>query len=134
MWDRHTTRAGFRLARARVDDTLVGFGYGYRGEHGQWWTDHAARVLSPEVAERWLGGHFELVSIGVLSRYGQQGIGRALMHELTSGLDEDRWLLMTSADPADPARLLYAREDWQVIGPGLRADQVIMGRQRQPGP
>jgi hypothetical protein len=37
---------------------------------------------------------------------------------------------MTTADAADPARHLYAQAGWQVVGPGLRDDQVIMGRAR----
>ncbi len=44
----------------------MGFAYGYTGEHGQWWTDQATRVLAPDVAAEWLGGHFDLVSLGVL--------------------------------------------------------------------
>ncbi len=47
LWDRHAARAGFRLARARDGDRLVGFAYGYTGDRGQWWTDQAARVLPP---------------------------------------------------------------------------------------
>ena len=46
VWDRHAARAGFLLARAYVESPdggpqLVGFGYGYTGERGQWWTDRA---------------------------------------------------------------------------------------------
>jgi ribosomal protein S18 acetylase RimI-like enzyme len=130
VWDRHAARAGFRLARAHEDDLLVGFAYGYTGEHGQWWTDQAAQVLSPRAGELWLGGHFELVSIGVLPDRRGSGIGRALLRELTAGLPHERWALMTTSDADDPARHLYAREGWQVIGPGLRDGQVIMGRQR----
>lgn len=51
VWDRHAVREGFRLARVRQDGELVGFAYGYTGRHGQWWTDHVARVLDPAVAE-----------------------------------------------------------------------------------
>jgi ribosomal protein S18 acetylase RimI-like enzyme len=130
VWDRHAERAGFRLARAHDEGRLVGFGYGYTGERGQWWTDRAAEVLGPEVAGVWLGGHFELVSIGVLERYRGRGTGRGLLDRLTGDLPQERWLLMTTADAADPARHLYARAGWQVVGPGLRDDQVIMGRQR----
>src|SRR4051812_2519184 len=64
--DKHFDRPGFRIARAYDEDRLVGFGYGYTGEPGQWWTDNAAEALGPEVAVAWLGGHFELVSIGVV--------------------------------------------------------------------
>jgi ribosomal protein S18 acetylase RimI-like enzyme len=130
VWDRHVRRPGFRLARAVDEGRLVGFGYGYTGEPGQWWTDQAARALPPEVAQEWLGGHFEVVSIGVLPEVRGRGVGRAVMEALTDQLPHDRRLLMTTADEGDPARRLYRRLGWQVIGPGLRDDQVIMGRRR----
>lgn len=128
VWDRHTARAGFRLALARLDGRLVGFGYGYTGERGQWWTDTAARLLHPEVASDWLGGHFELVSIGVAKTARGAGVGGQMMTALTQGLEQSRWVLMTSSDPEDPARRLYRSSGWAVIGPGFSQEQVIMGR------
>jgi ribosomal protein S18 acetylase RimI-like enzyme len=133
VWDRHTGREGFRLARAYDDGRLVGFAYGYTGEHGQWWTDKAATVLDSALAEEWLGGHFELVSVGVLATHRGRRVGQGLMRGLTDDLPHERWLLMTTADADDPARHLYAREGWQVVGPGLSPGQVIMGRQRPTG-
>lgn len=126
-WSKHSNRTGFRLARARIDDRLVGFAYGYTGESGQWWTDMAKSVLDADVADEWLGGHFELVSIGVVPDARGLGIGRQLLDAVTSGLPQDRWLLMTTADGSDPARRLYAAAGWTVIGPGLTEAQVIMG-------
>jgi ribosomal protein S18 acetylase RimI-like enzyme len=128
VWDRHSARPGFRLAVAREGDSLVGFAYGYTGEHGQWWTDRAATVLDPAVASDWLGGHFELVSIGVAETARGAGVGRHVMTALTDGLAQSRWVLMTSADPDAPARRLYRSTGWAVIGPGLSDDRVIMGR------
>ncbi|WP_446663700.1 GNAT family N-acetyltransferase [Flexivirga sp. B27] len=127
-WRKHSERNGFRLARARIGSDLVGFAYGYTGESGQWWTDMARSVLEPEVADEWLGGHFELVSIGIVPDARGSGIGRRLLDVITTGLSQDRWLLMTTADSSDPARRLYAAAGWSVIGPGLTAEQVIMGR------
>jgi hypothetical protein len=46
----------------------------------------------------------------------------------TDGGVQDRWLLRTSADAKNPARHLYLRVGWEVLGPGLRDGQVIMGR------
>ena len=129
VWDRHAARDGFRLARAHDAARLVGFGYGFTGQPGQWWTDRAAEVLGPDLAAEWLGGHFELVSIGVLPAARGRGVGRRLLDTLTAGLPHERWLLMTTADADDPARRLYAATGWSVVGPGLEADQVIMGRQ-----
>jgi GNAT superfamily N-acetyltransferase len=129
-WDRHAGRSGFRLARAYDDARLVGFGYGYTGERGQWWTDQAALVLEPEVSGEWLGDHFELVSIGVVPDARGSGIGAGLLRTLVDGLPHERWLLMTTADADDPARRLYAAQGWEVVGPGLHDGQVIMGRRR----
>jgi GNAT superfamily N-acetyltransferase len=128
VWDKHSVREGFRIARAYDLDGLVGFAYGYTGEAGQWWTDNVRSVLEPDVAETWLGGHFELVSIGVTLAARQQGVGRGLMHVILEGLPHERLLLMTSSDPSDPARRLYASEGWQVLGPGVGAGTVTMGR------
>jgi ribosomal protein S18 acetylase RimI-like enzyme len=128
VWDRHSARDGFRLALARDGGALVGFAYGYTGERGQWWTDSAASVLDPAVAADWLGGHFELVSMGVDQGARGAGVGRQLMAALTDGLHQPRWVLMTSADPDDPARRLCEADGWAVIGPGLSDEKVIMGR------
>lgn len=134
VWDRHAARAGFRLALARDGGAVVGFAYGYTGEVGQWWTDNAATVLHPDVASDWLGGHFELVSIGVAEQARGAGVARQLLAALTDGLPHSRWLLMTSADSDDPARRLYRSAGWAVIGPGLSQDRVIMGRVRPARP
>jgi ribosomal protein S18 acetylase RimI-like enzyme len=128
VWDRHSHRDGFRLARAYEGDSLIGFAYGYTGRHGQWWTDNVRTALEPEVAEAWLGGHFELVSIGVAPSARRRGIARGLMRVLREDLPHDRLLLMTTSDPADPARLLYASEGWRVLGPGTGEATVTMGR------
>src|SRR3954454_25102294 len=103
-WDLHVARDGFRLARAYDGERLVGFGYGFTGEHGQWWTDQASRVLAPGVAAEWLGGHFDLVSLGVLEAARGHGVGRALLRKVTRDLPHERWTLMTEADADDPAR------------------------------
>ena len=128
VWDRHAVREGFRLARVRVAGDLVGFAYGYTGRRGQWWTDHVAEALGPELAEEWLDGHFELVSIGVLPAYRGRGLGARLLDEVTDGLPNERWLLTTTADETDPARRLYAGRGWQVLGAGIGPGTVVMGR------
>jgi len=128
VWDRHRVRDGFRLVRAYDSDALVGFAYGYTGRDGQWWTDNARRVLPPETADAWLGGHFEVVSVGVVAAARRAGVGRGLLRAISHGLPHDRLLLMTTADATDPARRLYATEGWQVLGPGIGDHTVIMGR------
>ena len=109
VWDKHTVRDGFRLARAYDDDLLVGFAYGYTGKRGQWWTDNVSALLEPAAAETWLGGHFELVSMGVLRAARRRGIARGLMRSLLHGLPHDRLLLMTTADPGRPSQAALRR-------------------------
>jgi ribosomal protein S18 acetylase RimI-like enzyme len=128
VWDKHSVREGFRLARAYDDDSLVGFAYGYTGQRGQWWTDNVRPLLDPEVAETWLGGHYELVTIGVVPAARRRGIARGLVRALLQGLPHERLLLMTTADPRDPARRLYEAEGWRVLGPGIGEATVTMGR------
>ena len=128
VWDKHTARQGFRVARAYEGDVLVGFAYGYTGDKGQWWTDNALEALTPDIAQAWLGGHFELVSLGVRESARGAGIGRQLLRTLLDGLPHQRSVLMTSSDASDPARLLYQSEGWHVLGPGIRERTVIMGR------
>jgi ribosomal protein S18 acetylase RimI-like enzyme len=133
VWTRHSGRAGFQLARAYGPGGLVGFAYGYTGEPGQWWTDNARAALGPELADEWLGGHFEVVSIGVLAASRGAGTGRALLRALLGGLPHDRLLLMTASEPTDPAHRLYTSAGWQVIGPGIGDATVIMGRRTNDG-
>lgn len=128
VWDRHAARAGFRLARAYDGELLVGFVYGYTGENGQWWTDNARKVLQPDIGATWLGGHFELVSLGVRDAHRRGGIGRQLMQVLVQDLPHERLLLMTTSDSAHAARRLYASEGWHVLGPGTGDGTVIMGK------
>jgi GNAT superfamily N-acetyltransferase len=129
VWDRHRTRPGFRLARAHDHDALVGLPYGYTGAPGQWWTDNARKALPPDVADAWLGDHFERVSLGATEAARSSGISRGLLRALTDGLPHDRLLLMATSDVSDPARRLYTSEGWQVIGAGIGPETVIMGKQ-----
>jgi ribosomal protein S18 acetylase RimI-like enzyme len=128
VWDRHRVRPGFRLVRAHHDGVLAGFAYGQTGEDGQWFTDHARAVLPPELGDAWLGGHFEVVTLGVLPGARRRGTGRTLLRALLDGVPHDRFVLQTDADPTDPARRLYAAEGWHVLGRGIGEGTVIMGR------
>lgn len=133
VWDHHRVRPGFRLVRAYDGDALAGFVYGQTGEDGQWFTDNARRVLPREVGDAWLGGHFEVVTLGVRPGARRRGAGRALLRALLHGVPHDRHVLQTTADADDPARRLYDAEGWRVLGPGIGDATVIMGR-RGAGP
>lgn len=129
-WRTHSARDGFRIATVECDGELAGFAYGYTGERGQWWSDAILAALLPAVGEAWVGGHFELVELAVLGAHRSRGLGRALLRAISS-VPHERLLLQTDADAADPAHRLYASEGWRVLGPGVGAGTVVMGK--RPG-
>jgi ribosomal protein S18 acetylase RimI-like enzyme len=108
---RHATNPGFRaLAVLDGDGEPVAFSYGFHGESGQWWHDMVNYALSAQAgaaeASRWLTDSFEVAELHVKPAYQHQGLGRSLLHRLTSDLDEANALLSTH-DSDSPARHLY---------------------------
>ena len=125
LWDRHPGQ-GFRLATAYDDGTLLGFGWSYVGERGQYWPDLVARTLLREVTEEWVGGHLEVVELAVDADARGRGVGGGLLDLMTASRGQRRGLLGTSADDADPAVRLYRSRGWVRIG--LLSDDVqVMG-------
>ena len=128
-WDRHRSRAGYRLVLAREDERLIGFAWGHTGQRGQYWSDFITRELGPSV-DGWVGGHFEFVELAVIPSARGRGVGARLHDALLSNLDHPRALLATSDSPSDPAVLLYSSRGWvslatygdgrQVMGRALR--------------
>ncbi|MGB4135266.1 MAG: GNAT family N-acetyltransferase [Microbacterium sp.] len=116
MFARHAGRRGHRLVCAFDGEAVVGFAWGYVGERGQDWSDAAADALGPELAERWVGGHFEFVELGVHPERRRHGIGRRLHDLLLEGV-RGSCLLSTSDDDADPAVRLYETSGWRTLGP-----------------
>jgi ribosomal protein S18 acetylase RimI-like enzyme len=74
---------------------VLGFGYGYATEPGQWWHDQVQAALDPVVAAEWLRGCFELSELHVRPAYQGRGAGRALLHALVEGLPHQAVLLST---------------------------------------
>jgi len=126
LFVRHASRGGYRLACAFADDQVVGFAWGYTGQRGQYWSDLVADSLGPELAERWVGGHFEFVELGVHPDFRRQGVGRQLHDRLLEGIN-GRALLASSSDGADAAVRLYEQSGWRTLG-ALSAEKRIMGR------
>ena len=110
----HVARKGFRLAVATVDDRMVGFGYGYTGERGQWWSDRVVERLPAEITDEWVGGHFEFVELAVDPKVQGRGVGTALHDRLMDGLPHRKALLSTYSDDR-PAPRLYRRLGWQIL-------------------
>ncbi len=123
-WDRHRSRAGYRLALAHDDDRLVGFSWGYTGERGQYWSDRIVPELGAQ-ADAWVGGHFEFVELAVLPQERGRGIGGQLHDALLAGIDHGRALLESSRDPEDAAVRLYASRGWTRLGAVGDSRQVM---------
>jgi ribosomal protein S18 acetylase RimI-like enzyme len=112
---RHAGRDGFVFLAARFDNVLVGFGYGYTGAHGQWWTDHVAEALTPAQRAEWLAPpHFEIVELHVRPAYQRAGIGSRLLAQLLTRQAHDRALLSTQLS-SRKARGFYAKNGWQEL-------------------
>ena len=112
---RHATREGFVFLAARHDEAVVGFGYGYTGALGQWWTDHVSRALTDAQRAEWLHPpHFEIVELHVRPAYQRGGIGSRLLAQLLSRQRHDRALLSTQRS-SRKARGFYAKNAWQEL-------------------
>jgi ribosomal protein S18 acetylase RimI-like enzyme len=122
----HAERRDFRLALARQRGEVVGFGYGYTGEPGQWWHDWVRAELGPARAAEW-GGAFELVELAVRPADQGRGIGGRLHDALLAGLRQSAAVLST-LDADTPARELYRRRGWVTLLEGLgRPPRLVMG-------
>jgi ribosomal protein S18 acetylase RimI-like enzyme len=126
LFTRHATRIGYRLVVAVDRSAVAGFGWGYIGERGQYWTDLVCDALPGSVTEEWVGGHFEFVELAVAPRYRRRGLGRRLHDTLLDGVSQ-RALLSTTDDLADPAVQLYLSSGWRKLGV-LRPGTQVMGR------
>ncbi len=125
MYDRHRARDGFRLSVAHDDSALVGFAWGYLGERGQFWSDFVVSAV-PDVAEDWVGGHFEFVELAVLDSHRRRGVGVRLHDRLLEGVSADRALLGTDNDETSPAVRLYQSRGWSKLGE-LNPQTQLMG-------
>ncbi|MEU4198021.1 GNAT family N-acetyltransferase [Kribbella sp. NPDC026611] len=126
LFERHAARDGYRLAIAADEGRVVGFSWGYVGQRGQYWSDLVCKALPRELADEWVGNHFEIVELAILPSHRQRGLGQALHDRILEGVDR-RCLLSTSADGNDPAVRLYLRSGWRHLGM-LRPGVQVMGR------
>lgn len=126
FWEQHRTREGFRLVTAECEDELVGFGWGYTGQRGQWWADRVAGALGAD-ADEWIGGHLEFVELAVLPAHQGRGLGGLLHDALLRDLPHERALLQTDADSRSAGHRLYTARGWDVVG-RLPEEKVVMGK------
>jgi ribosomal protein S18 acetylase RimI-like enzyme len=109
---RHTARDDFVFLVVREGGEVAGFGYGYTGAYGQWWTECVARSLTAAQRAEWLDPpHFEIVELHVRPTSQRSGIGSALLAQLLSRQPHDRALLSTQLG-SRKARSFYAKNGW----------------------
>lgn len=125
-------RAFGAFARGR----LVGFAYGYRVEHGQWWSEEVTRALALPRADRsrdWLEDAFELCEIHVSPSWQGTGIGRSLLRAITDAQPCGKVVLSTPTGPT-PAARLYQSEGYLTLVSSFRflgdpRDFEILGKE-----
>lgn len=122
----HAAREDFKLVVSRDAGRLTGFAYGFTGHRGQWWSDRVAAAVTPELADEWIGGHFEVVTLAVVVEAQRQGLGAALMAALMTDLPNRKALLTTYVDDR-PAPRLYRRMGWKVLVPDLGWGSALYG-------
>jgi ribosomal protein S18 acetylase RimI-like enzyme len=115
---------------------LLGFGYGYRGQAGQWWHDQVRAALRREARKVWLTDCFELVELHVRPYAQGRGIGARQLAELLSATRQETALLSTpEADEATSrAWRLYRRFGFEDVlrhfhFPGDDRPFAVLGRQ-----
>ena len=121
-------------ARAAFDerDRLIGFGFGYTSEPGQWWHEMVRSALPDDLADRWMTDAFELSEFHVHPDRQGRGTGRALLKSLAADLPH-RSLLLSTPDADTPAMHLYASVDFVDLArrhyfPGEARPFAILGR------
>jgi ribosomal protein S18 acetylase RimI-like enzyme len=110
IMERHVGYPAFRAFVAQRRRDVVGFGYGFHGESGQWWHDVVRDALTeaggPEHARYWLDDAFEVAELHVHPAAQGQGLGRGLITTLCAGRSE-RTVVLSTLDAQTPARHLY---------------------------
>jgi GNAT superfamily N-acetyltransferase len=133
----HLRRSHFRAVASLTDDgRLIGFGYGYHSEPGQWWHDQVHEALTEDDRHRWLSSCFEVVELHVRPVAQGHGVGEAQLRALLS-LTKDRTTLLSTPE-ADEAQSrawrLYRRTGFvdvarHLLFPGDPRPFAVLGRE-----
>ncbi len=129
IFPRHLKREGFAMTTVRNETgDLIGFCYGYIGEHGQYWTDYVAARIHPSLEKAWLGGHFEVAELAVDAAERGKGFGKALLTTLLDSRGEDRVALQTVEQDSPALPLL---ESLGFTAFGEFENYVVLGFRRE---
>jgi ribosomal protein S18 acetylase RimI-like enzyme len=132
----HLRRPRF-CAVATLDDdgTLLGFGYGYHSEPGQWWHDQVRAALSRAGQQRWMVNCFEIVEMHVRPSVQGRGLGEAQLRDLVAQTSDATALLSTPEADESRSRAwrLYRRTGFvdvvrNLIFPGDPRPFAVLGR------
>ncbi len=132
----HVHRRDFRAVASLDDtDTLLGFGYGYLSEPGQWWHDQVRGAIRREERAYWLADCFEVVELHVLPIAQGSGLGTIQLRMLLGMATAKTTLLSTpEADEAKSrAWRLYRRFGYMdvvrnFLFPGDGRPFAVLGR------
>lgn len=132
----HVHRRDFRAVASLADDgTLLGFGYGYLSEPGQWWHDQVRGAIRRDQRAYWLADCFEVVELHVLPAAQGHGLGAAQLRMLLGLASAKTTLLSTpEADEATSrAWRLYRRFGYvdvvrNFLFPGDARPFAVLGR------
>jgi len=102
----HLDRQDFVAAIAVDGETVLGFGYGYRGRPGEWWHDVVAAALGRQEARRWMSDAFELAELHVDPARHGEGLGRRLLETVLAAA-HGATVVLSTHDRDSPARALY---------------------------
>jgi ribosomal protein S18 acetylase RimI-like enzyme len=110
IMERHAGHPAFRAFVAERSRDVVGFGYGFHGEPGQWWHDvvrgQLVRIGGEDHARHWLDDAWEVAELHVHPAAQGQGLGRGLITQLCADRPE-RTVVLSTLDAQTPARNLY---------------------------
>lgn len=129
---RHATAPGARaLGATTEDDRLVGFVYGMPNDRTQWWSTVVHPYLRQEGHDDWLSDVFVITELHVHPAFQNRGLGRALITQITDGVDEPRSIL-SAIDTESPARALYRSLGYRDLArrvrfPSASCPYVVMG-------
>jgi GNAT superfamily N-acetyltransferase len=132
----HVHRRGFRaVASLDPQGVLLGFGYGYISERGQWWHDQVRAAIPPALREAWLTNCFEVVELHVRPTAQGHGLGAAQLRTVLAMTSAATTLLSTpEADEATSrAWRLYRRFGYVDVVrnftfPGDQRPFAVLGR------
>jgi GNAT superfamily N-acetyltransferase len=132
----HVHRRDFRaVATLDEDGRLLGFGYGYRSEPGQWWHDQVRSAMARDARAYWLGNCFEVVELHVLPEAQGHGLGANQLSTLLGLTNAATTLLSTPEADERTSRAwrLYRRFGFvdvvrRFLFPGDSRPFAILGR------